>query len=278
METHFSFVNNWECDENDHWNVQFYFRAFQLAAEVLAVRSGRPNPGTRTALCQHVRFHLELIAGESVKVVSARLADGALAGCIVHRLQCAETEELCATCIDHAGYRCGEMETIKSDKVLAALPRGVMPGPTLAVDSGPLLKSKRAVISMQDIVRPFDLDHDGELIADRIISRFTDSAAHIWRHAGISGSWLAKENLGRVAVELKLTRLASVPCGAAVQLVSWAERSEGRAFAIRHQMEDIATGEAIAAGEIRCLLLDLKSRRSVDLPEWFLASTMDGPL
>ena len=32
IETLKSYVNTWECDENDHLNVQFYFRFFEDAA------------------------------------------------------------------------------------------------------------------------------------------------------------------------------------------------------------------------------------------------------
>lgn len=267
METHSSLVTTWECDENGHWNVQFYFRAFQLAAEILAVRCGQPNPSVRAAICRHVRFHRELLSGDPLRIRSAKLADGELAGCIVHLLENAETGELAATSIDHSAYRTEGLEEISCNKVRAALPRGIEPGPITPVKSQPLVESKRAIVSHLDIIRPWDVDHDGALISDRIVSRFTDSATHVWNHAGISAQWLAEKNFGRVAVEMKLTRLAPITCGAATRLVSWTAEMERKTFAICHQLENLVTGEAVACAKVRCLILDLESRKATPLPD-----------
>lgn len=38
--TLFSFVNRWECDENDHLNVQFYFSRFEEADRQFRLMTG----------------------------------------------------------------------------------------------------------------------------------------------------------------------------------------------------------------------------------------------
>ena len=48
-ETQRAFVNTWECDENDHLNVQFYWKRFGDAAQVLQLKSKVPPARFATA-------------------------------------------------------------------------------------------------------------------------------------------------------------------------------------------------------------------------------------
>jgi hypothetical protein len=73
--TYHTRVERWECDYNDHWNVQFYGRSFQMAAEAIAVRATGANPGADATRTRHLRFHGELTVSAPIEVRSARLAD-----------------------------------------------------------------------------------------------------------------------------------------------------------------------------------------------------------
>src|SRR5690606_16110861 len=60
FETLFSSVNRWECDENDHLNVQFYFTRFEEADRQFRLLSGLSDALVGSRRVRHVRYHCEL--------------------------------------------------------------------------------------------------------------------------------------------------------------------------------------------------------------------------
>jgi acyl-CoA thioester hydrolase len=272
FETHRSFVNTWECDENDHMNVQFYFKRFEEAADFLAIQCELEtyNP---MLLCRHVRYHKELRSADStivnsgiVEVLSDRIK-------IAHQMVNTTTGTLSASALDTVSLGKQEAPPIRLPRAPVeflepVLPRGVADGPSEPFDSGILLGTGKATLSNHSIVRDFDLDEKRCLLTSRIISRFTDGAPHIWDHFGITTDWLAQTKNGRVAVELKLTPLATAKPGDALRLVSNIPESQGKTFLVRHQLENAATGEIIARGDVRALVMSLITRRAIELPDF----------
>ncbi|MEC9344309.1 MAG: thioesterase family protein [Pseudomonadota bacterium] len=267
VETHRGFVNTWECDENAHMNVQFYFRAFQQASEIFSLQANGSNAGSRSAIVRHVRYHRELAVARSTLVRSAVLGEGEHAGAIVHLLFDADSGELSATALDRPGYRVTGMPVCKAADVGSAMPRGVASGPTLPENTQVMIDAGRAFVSGFTVTRADDHGEDGDMLANALVSRLTDAAAHVWTFAGIAADWLIGTRHGRVAVETKLTRYTRIEAGAALRLVSWIGVMEEKTFTIRHQFEDMATGEAVAAADIRCLVMNLESRRAVPVPQ-----------
>lgn len=266
--THRSFVNNWERDENDHWNVQFYFRAFQQASEIFAVQAGEQNPASASALCRHIRFHRELRAAQSLSVKSALVANGAFAGRIVHRLEDSQTGQLAATALDQAGYDTNALPAVEGSETSEATPRGVAPEPGEPVDPAPLLQDGTAFQSHYSVVTAAETGIDGELTANGICSRLTDSAPHVWHHAGLTGEWLEKNNCGRVAVEFKMTRFTGIPAGTPIVILSWIPLIEEKTMLLRHQLQNMTTGETLAGAEVRALIMDLTARKAVPIPDF----------
>ncbi len=266
-ETYRSFVNTWECDENDHLNVQFYFRAFQQAAEIFALQAGLVSGGARSAIVRHVRYHRELRRSRSYIVRSGIVSDGTHGGSIVHLLSDAESGVLNATALDRPGYRTPAAPLISQAQIAAALPRGVEPGVLLAVPTRELLASGKAVTSNHSIVLPGECGSDGAMLSNALVSRFTDGAPHVWAHYGISTDWLTQTGHGRVAVEMKLTRLAEAKPGDGLRQFSWMELAGEKTFLLRHQIENVATGEAVATGHVCGLVMDLSTRKAVALPK-----------
>ncbi|MCB2048485.1 MAG: thioesterase family protein, partial [Novosphingobium sp.] len=223
VETHRGFVNTWDCDENAHMNVQFYFRAFQQASELFAMQATGSNPGARTAILRHVRYHRELHVARSTLVRSAVLGDGEAAGSVVHLMYDADSGELAATALDQPGYRIAVSETCKQSEVEAALPRGVAYGPSAPVDTRAMIETGHALITNRSVARIPEMGADGDMLSNAIVSRLTDAASHIWTFAGITTEWLTGTSHGRVAVETKLTRYARIEPGMGLVLVSWIE-------------------------------------------------------
>jgi acyl-CoA thioesterase FadM len=56
METYRGVVQPWECDRNNHWNVRFYIRAFQMASEALAIAITGGHDDNASGVIQGVRL------------------------------------------------------------------------------------------------------------------------------------------------------------------------------------------------------------------------------
>ncbi len=100
IETHRSFANMWECDENDHMNVQFFIRRFDEAMAVYATLCGDGTATARLVRHRHVRFYREIRGGDSLLITSGKVADGPFKGRIVHRMVDAISGVLCTTALD----------------------------------------------------------------------------------------------------------------------------------------------------------------------------------
>ncbi len=115
-------VRPWECDRNNHWNVQFYLRAFQMASEILAAAGLGRNPGAASTAFRHFRFHGELFATETMKVVSGRIAEGPMEGHVLHRMVTGPDDRLSATAIEAPAYAVGGLPVIGGELLRKALP------------------------------------------------------------------------------------------------------------------------------------------------------------
>ena len=260
------FVNTWECDENHHWNVQFYARAFEQAAEIGAALTGWTYD--RRNVVRHVRYHREMHSAQSMSIHSLRVANGSFAGSIVHLLTEAATGGLAATALDTRldGTDQAPLPEAPESAIVQALPRGVPAGVEEPANTGSLLRTGRAVAGHLGVVRSHETDREDRLLAAAVVSRFTDSAAHIWSHVGIGEEWLTRSGHGRVAVEMKLVMLAGAREGDALRLVSWIDDMQEKTFAIRHQLEHIGSGEIAAQGSVRALVMNLSTRKAAPLP------------
>lgn len=265
LETHRSFVNSWESDENDHMNVQFYFKRFDEAARIFDLLSTNGERPTTLPRDRHVRYHAELHPGARTLVRSAAIAGGAYDGRIVHFLEDAETGALAATALDAASglaYR----YRISPEEAEAALPRSSSAEPLKPISVDEILETG-GLFANASIVSPAECDALGEMNAQYYIARFSDAAPHVWARAGLDTGWLRERGLGRVAVEMKITHHRPARVGEAVALYSVPRINGAKTVLLRHEMVRLADREPIASGEVVALVLDLKTRRSQPLPD-----------
>lgn len=94
IETQKSFVDTWECDENNHLNIQFYWKRFGDAGQIFQQMMNREP---RAWVDRHVRYHRELHAGTNTVVQSATPSSHA---CLVHVLSGGENNTVSATALD----------------------------------------------------------------------------------------------------------------------------------------------------------------------------------
>lgn len=280
IEIHRSFVNTWECDENRHMNVRFYIRRFEEGAAVFL--AGHAGEGRHPVLRhRHVRYHRELLEGESTVTMAAFPNNGPLKGHLVQVLREISTGEICATSLDCFD----DLETAPiapdAEAAEAASPRGLAAGDCEADNPGFLaehMKARKALAINYMVAAEADRDAEGRLRTDRIVGCFSDGASHIWEHAGITTGWLNANSNGRVSVEMKVQPVGSIAAGEALELVSRVADQKGRTFRLVHTLRSVADGRVAARGEACCLVMNLESRRAVALPESFAAYLSDHSL
>jgi acyl-CoA thioester hydrolase len=262
-ETQRGSVNAWQCDVNRHWNVQFYCRHFDQAARFLALGAGAgpadPLPPTR-----HLRYHAELVAGDIFRISSARIADGAHAGSLVHYMHHAGSGRLIATALDGQATRF-DCNAVPQAAVPEALPRSIAGGaeePLVhqrVLDAGGLA-SVRCWVTMSQCTAA------GELTQEHLVGMFADAAGHVWERAGAGVVWLRENGLGRAAVEMKLSHYVPARAGDALVLYSWVGPTRGKSIMLQHQLCRLPDNEPIARSDVTALLIDMQTRRSVAMP------------
>ncbi|MBZ0164385.1 MAG: acyl-ACP thioesterase [Notoacmeibacter sp.] len=265
IETHRSFVNTWECDENAHMNVQFYLKRFDEAARFFRLFAGDGDTSGALPRVRHVRFHAELAAARSMTIESSVIDNGAFAGWTVHLMKENSSGELSATAIDGPSTGGSGDVRVSEDSIFQALPRSLVAEPHVP-RSGDAVLQLGGLVAHRCIVQPGECSANGEMLQQFYISRFTDGAPHAWDHAGIGTRWLFENGFGRVAVELKISHHAAARAGDAVILYSRLETTGEKLLRLYHELVRAKDGAALATGEVVALVLDLKTRKSVALP------------
>lgn len=256
-------VNQWESDQNNHWNVRFYGRSFQAATEVFLSRSPGGNPGARWVQDRHMRFHREVFSGSPVTVTSGVGTDGDLEGRIVHVMRQGDT--VLATAIDEgcdpaAGAPWSEPEL--TDKVS---PRGLMAGPLDPVmpDHGAV----RRLCCATGVARVAEMDHHGLMPLDNFVPRSSAAMHNLMNAIGFTREFIARTRISRMAVEMKLTRHADCTAGTPLTSHTWISEVEGKSFSVRHLVVEARNGNPVMSIEHKLLFVDLNLRRSVPPPE-----------
>lgn len=265
IETHRSFVNSWESDENAHLNVQFYMKRFDEAARFFAMLSGDAGHDGPLPRDRHVRYHAELRAGSTTLTRSAAIAGGAFDGRVVHFIENAETGVLSATALDFPTGR-DHPHTICEEEAKQALPRSA-PAETLTPIEPKDIRAMGGLVTNRSILGPGECGPHGSATERAHVARFSDAAPHTWNRAGVSVEWLKENKLGRVAVEMKITHHAPARAGDPLTVHSVPRVSGARTVALRHEIVRESDGAAIASSEVIALILDLTTRKATALPE-----------
>ena len=268
LETYRGFINTWECDENNHLNVRFYFQRFEIAAtHLFAVFGIAWDPDW--VMSRHVRYLKEchgdqMLVGHSFRPASSQNA-------IAHVLLDAETEEVVATALDTLGPGAekalflADIPVMEPDDTVG--PRGVKGGQDGEERSGSALVNAGHIVIDRTIVTGAHVGADNRFHAYHMIGRVSDGVAHSWAHAGFTGSWLNSNNCGRVAVEINLSILERPLIGRPLHVVS-AIRSVSRSvIGFRHILLDTLTDRVYAIANNVGVIMDLEKRKAIRVPD-----------
>lgn len=274
IETLASSVDTWECDENDHMNVRFYWTKFAEAERHFRLHAALEAVGEGTWRSRHVRFHRELRGGAAVVVRSMLVDDGPLALTVLHEMYEVGHGFLAATAVDvwvltpdAARAAIERARAGDADAVIAALPTQARPRGIEATAFAASAPSPGSFATVRAQIAPIDMDGDGRLQAARIIGWGSNAAPHVWARIGFDQPRLDAAGLGRVAMEMRLTRAPVSPrVGDLVRLASTFGGASRTTVSLRHHLVDARDGRVAATLEAVALTMDLERRRAVPLP------------
>lgn len=273
-DTLYSFVNRWECDENDHLNVQFYFSRFEEADRQFRLMCGLSETLVGARRVRHVRYHKELRTGDLITVHSSIAFDGPHMLTVVHEMRDGSTGVLAATALD--GYEPNpnsakslrqRFKQFQTPMIAEAAPRGIKSGPAGQKAALQGLLSQGAEVCFKGTVLPRDLGPDGKADDLYALSSCTDGVAHVWQRTPMNHSYLQENGYGRVAAEMKLTWATPLKSGDTVVVATGFTSVGANIFTMRHHLFESRTARLAATLDVVAMTMDLASRKAVPLPE-----------
>ncbi len=268
-------VNSWECDENAHMNVQFYWSRFEQADHRFRLSLGR-TVGTgiipESPASRHVRYHSELRGAGGLRVASRLAEDGEGHLSIQHALIDTDLDVLSATALQMLKLDPNEERVLRDHRPVGpalpqSLPRSIRTAPGPFGSKADVLLARGGTIACRAVVEA-GLCRDGGVMSDRgIVALSVEAGPACWAHGGAARPLLRELGLGRVAVEKRLTILRRPRIGEAVDVIAQVVAVEQTTFTMRHSYFDAGTGDLLAVCEVTALAMHLATRKAVRLPE-----------
>lgn len=284
VETCRGFVNTWECDENDHYNVQFYFAKKSEADAHFRLHLGlRPSnqlsDKTHVRVRQdHVRFHGELRAADTFAVTTGTVGGGESALTVFHTMT-KSNGELAATMVstwEHVDAQSSALVPWPNDvKDKAAHHRVDLPEtaqrrsadrralfPVLSLNE---LNDQDALTIYRGSVLRAECDELGHMTPRFHVSRTSDGAAHFWNAFGFYSGDLQEQNRGSVVLEYLFTYCHPFVAGDAIEAKSFIRAVGRKTISFTHLLFDAATGKLGAIADPTAVLFDQTARKAIEL-------------
>ena len=265
------FVNLWECDENDHMNVQFYYSKFEDSALLFALCNGLDHQ-LGPLKSRHVRYHSELRGGAQIQVRSSLvLAESAQQisseGCYIqHVMRETTTGRIAATSLDWHEGNLPSADSVLFDQIdEAVLPRGVKFPANFAPKTP---RSDEEAVIARGVLHPGLCNDRSEARNQAYIGAVSDAASHAWERVGLGIEWLEEMGFGRVAVEMRLCVISPMTVGTPYQLQLGFTGLHSRAFNKRYDFFDLRDNRHIAFMDSAVMLLNHTTRKSEPLPNF----------
>jgi acyl-CoA thioester hydrolase len=266
-------VNTWQCDENDHLNVQFYTEFGHEASSHLLASLGFGPRAQRAAgiatsvVDDHVRYLREFRVVEPVEVHSAPVevgerhlvayhevrnpAGGHVAATIRRRINSAEPWP--------ADVR-ARAEAARIDLPANAKPRSVgkldLPDLSLvdAAKTG-LIEAGRTQIT------PDECDEKGEFLPRHQFGRYSDGAPVLWNHLGFDRAAMQERQEGSVVVEMLNHYRRPLRAGDLVVTMSGLADFTDKILTFTHFLFEAESGTLAACAEAVGMKFDQKVRK-----------------
>lgn len=274
QETLLSFASRWECDENNHLNIQFYFGIFEEADRQFQLLSGFSDAIAGQRRVRHVRFHREVKSGDLVRVASGVAFDGPHMLTVVHEMFDGATGDLTATAIDGYAPNASSARTLRTrfkDFMVPmpahANPQEIAATPVNTRMTQDTLLSAGAVLSHRATVLARHQGADNRADDQFAVSCASNASPHFWEKTPLKQAYHKENGLGRLTTEAKLTWLSPLKAGDAILVLSNLTAVQDKSFTLRHHLFESRTKRLAAVCDSAVLPLDLQIRQPAALPE-----------
>jgi acyl-CoA thioester hydrolase len=277
--TYATAVNTWQCDENDHLNVQFYTEfgheasAHLLTALGLGRRAQAAAGLSVQATSDHIRYLREFRVIDPVAVSSAPVEVGERHLIVYHEVRNSGDNALAATVRRHmlsdkpwpASFRAAA-ESARIELPAAAKPRGVtgvaLPEIALADAAGiGLIEVGRGT------VKPFECDENGEMLPRHQTGRYSEGAPIVWNRMGFDRAAMQERQEGSVVVEMMQYYRRPLSPGDALIVMSGLADHSDKIIRLAHFLFEAETGTLAACAEAVGVKFDQKARKVMAFSE-----------
>ncbi len=277
-------VQPWECDRNDHLNMQFYIARASDALAALAIKLGHgPSDLARHGRWlgeteMHVRFQRELRDGapyvlkggiveasperliafiEATNTASGEVSATFTSTAVLHDLR------------DFAQKPFDDAALLKAKAVPAAIPahamaRGLSLAPPRRNPTLAEAERIKMIPSYQGIAQPWECDVSGRLLSQTYMAHVFKALPHIFVQLREGEPFHDGKRSG-AAVEYRLVYRARPRAGAALALRSGLSAVSEKTFNHIHWLFDLESGACLATIEAVSIGFDLETRKAIAL-------------
>jgi acyl-CoA thioester hydrolase len=268
-------VNTWQCDENDHLNVQFYTEfgheasAHLLAALGLGPRAQRAAGLDVRAASDHIRYLREFREVDPVQVLSAPVEVGERHLLAYHEIRNPSDGTVAATMRRRIVCDRPWPDTFRAraDAAIVALPDNAEPRSVGKLELPDLVLADAAGRGMIDIGRsvitPAECDERGEFLPHHQFGRYSDGAPLLWNHLGLDRAAMQERQEGSVVVEMLNHYRRPLRAGDLVVVMSGLAAFSSRVLTFTHFLFEAETGTLAACAEAIGMKLDQKIRKTM---------------
>jgi acyl-CoA thioester hydrolase len=273
LPTYATAVNTWQCDENEHLNVQFYTEfgheasAHLMAALGLGRRAQAAASLNVRAASDHIRYLREFRAVDPIAVRSAPVEVGERHVVVYHEVRNSGDDALASTICRRiesdgpwpAPFRAAA-EAATVELPAAARPRGIT---GKALPELPLADAGRVgLIEVgRGTVKPFECDENGEMLPRHQTGRYSDGAPIVWNRLGFDRAAMAQRQEGSVVVEMMQYYRRPLSPGDAVIVMSGLADHSDKIIRLAHFLFEAETGTLAACAEAVGVKFDQKIRK-----------------
>jgi acyl-CoA thioester hydrolase len=268
-------VNTWQCDENDHLNVQFYTEfgheasAHLLAEFGLGPRAQRAAGLDVRAASDHIRYLREFREVDPVQVLSAPIEVGDRHLLAYHEIRNPSDATITATI--RRRIICDrpwpEAFRVRGEAAIVALPDNAKPRSVGKLDLPDLALGDAARCGLievgRSVVMPAECDERGEFLPHHEFGRYSDAAPLLWNHLGFDRAAMQDRQEGSVVVEMLNHYRRPVRAGDLLVVMSGLAAFTDKVLTFTHFLFEAETGTLAACAEAIGMKLDQKIRKTM---------------
>jgi acyl-CoA thioester hydrolase len=266
-------VNTWQCDENDHLNVQFYTEfGHEASAHLLHLLGLGPRAQAAAGLAvraseDHIRYLREFRVVDAVEVRSAPVEVGARTLTVYHEVRNPNDGTLASTIRRRLecdrpwppAFRAAA-EAARMAMPASAQPRsvGLTPLPEIRFDD---CRRIGLVNVGRTVVKPEECDEHGRLLPRHLFCRYSDAAPWLWNHMGFDRSAMQERGEGTVVVETLHDYRSTLQAGDLLVIMSGIADYTDKILRLVHFAFDAESGTLAACSEGIGMKFDQRNRR-----------------